>query len=205
MAATWDNISDAIMHYGKTYPDRPAIVDGPSTLTYGQFAEYVRKASVYLRDLGISADHRVGIALVNSTDHLILYFGLMRIGATVVEIPSISPPRNVAALVKKLGIYAMFIEADAEAATASLGVRVDVNWRRLVDGKTGDARTDRDADHCRLVTLTSGSTGLSRGVVSTHRQRMARVDAYQEIYKDRWSPENPAAFLLTRIWILGCD
>lgn len=192
----WDNISDAVIAFGDLYPDRPALVDGALTLTYRQFATLVRQASVYLHDLGITADQRVGVALTNSVDHLILYFGLMRLGAMPVEIPAAAPADSVAKVVAKYHLAALFMEADGASAGAALEVRVDLHWRRLLAGKSGDARTDRDSDHCFVAVLTSGSTGIPRGIVSTHRQRIGRAITYQRLYGDHWSPEKPATFLL---------
>jgi acyl-coenzyme A synthetase/AMP-(fatty) acid ligase len=191
----WDNISDAIMLHGARYPDRPAVIDGNDHINAAAFAALVGRAAVYLRGLGIAEGNVVGIAMVNSIDHLILFFGLLRIGATTIHIPATGA--DSAALVRRYGICAMFIEPDAPKTGADQEFRIGLHWRDELLKHDGDARTTRDANSCLQVSLTSGSTGLPRGIVCTHRQRIARAEAYQQLYHDRWSPEWPAAFLLT--------
>ncbi len=116
METTWENLSDAIFHYAKIRPDSPAIVDGTNTLTYGEFAAFVGAACLYLQELGIGADDRVGLALDNHADHFILAFALMRIGATPVEIPLEMPFQKQDELIQRYAIGTMFVESDALSA-----------------------------------------------------------------------------------------
>jgi acyl-coenzyme A synthetase/AMP-(fatty) acid ligase len=190
-----DNISDAIMFHAARDPDRPAVIDGTDQISAAAFADLVGRAAVYLRDVGISEGDAVGIALVNSIDHLILFFGLLRIGATTIHIPAAGA--DAAALARRYGIAVMFIEPDAPATGAAQEFRIGLHWREELLKLAGDARTARDGAACLQVSLTSGSTGLPRGVVCTHQSRMARAEAYEQLYQDRWSSDWPAPLLLT--------
>jgi len=194
-SSAWDNISDAIVFHGACHPDRAAVIDRNDEISSAAFAALVGRAAVYLRGLGIAEGDLIGIKLVNSIDHLILFFGLLRIGATTIHIPPAGA--DSAALARRYGISAMFIEPDAPATGAGREIRIGLHWRDELLKHQGDARTMRDAASCLQVSLTSGSTGMPRGVVCTHRQRIARAEANENLYQNLWSQDRPPVFLLT--------
>jgi len=199
MATSWDNVSDAIFHHASERPDAPAIVEGRNTLSYGELAPLVAKCSVYLRDIGVNPGDRVGVALTNSADHLILSFGIMRLGAVLVEISTQVAQAEREGLARKFGISTMFTEPDAAPVGGTKSLWIDVGWRSLVATKTGDCRYEGGGKEPYVIGLTSGSTGLSKGVVTTHRQQLHRFYAASEAYRGTgiFSPERPGPLLLT--------
>ena len=198
MAFTWENLSDPIFHFADIRPDSLAIVNGPDSLTYGEFARLIGAASRYLQALGIAADDRVGLALDNHADHFILAYALMRIGAVPVEFPVEMPHLQQDELIQRYTITAMFVETDALCAKQfAQRIVVDLHWREQLDGFSGDARNPRSADQNLLVLLTSGTSGPPKGVVSTHRQRLLRISTYAKLFAGHWSPEKPGNALLT--------
>ncbi len=62
----------------------------------------------------------------------------------------------------------------------------------------GDRRHDGDGDSMVTITLSSGTTGVPKGSVTTHRQYFERMRAYVELYADTgaFSIERPANALL---------
>ena len=196
MNVSWDNISDAILHFGVARPDMPAVVEGSVAVDYHALADLVRRASAYCGALGVSAGQPVGVCLFNSIDHLVLYFGLLRVGATAVEIPPSIPAAEKAGLIRRLGIGLLFSEPDAPPAVVGREIRIAAGWRQCLVRFQGDVPTRHGAEISQTITLTSGSTGRPRAVVSTHRQRMVRAAAYQALFGDCWSEDKPAPFLL---------
>lgn len=197
MLPVWENLSDAIFHYAGHRPHVPAIVEGPATLSYGEFAAWVGAASRYLLGLGVEADDRVGLILDNHADHFILAFALMRIGATPIEIPTDLPPSMQGEIIERCGVKALFLEFGmAAGGRPPLRVAVGAGWRRALEGHAGDARCDKRAGDNRLVILTSGSSGPPKATVTTHRQRLARAPAYAEFLGGRWTPDDPGSALL---------
>jgi long-chain acyl-CoA synthetase len=199
MASPRDNLSDPLFHHAASRPDRPAIIDGPSLLSYRELAELVGKASVYLRGLDVGVGERVGVNLSSGADHVILVLALLRVGATLTEIPysSTTPPDQ--AQLERLGITRMFIEPDAPAPGAIASIRVDARWRDQVARQSGDYRTSATAEELQIVTLSSGSTGIPKGVRMTQRLIFDRDRAYEETLagSDIYAPERPANFLIT--------
>ncbi|HEV8016130.1 MAG TPA: class I adenylate-forming enzyme family protein [Stellaceae bacterium] len=199
METTWQNLSDPIFHHAETRPDAPALIDGGARLSYRELAALVAKATVYLRDLGIGEGDRVGVALANSAEHIILVFALARIGATLVEL---SPDDNADALgatARKYGIRTIFTEAMVAPPLGPVQFRVGIRWLHDLQPKSGDVRSAADADALQIISLTTGSTGEPHALIASHRQWMHRIAARIELYRrhhiDR--QQQPGNFLLT--------
>jgi acyl-coenzyme A synthetase/AMP-(fatty) acid ligase len=196
---TWDNISDAVFEHAEKRPDGIAVIDGGSTLTYGALARLVGKATVHLTDIGIAGGDKVAVGLVTSTDHLILSLALMRIGAVTVECHPYLPAQEHQNIVRKFGVGTFFYEADAEPPRGVGSQRIDVGWRALIERKQGDVRFEGSPDKLHSITLTSGSTGEPKGVITTHRQRIARYQGALRTFAriDAFSATNPAKFIVS--------
>ncbi len=62
-------------------PDRPAVVDGTTTLTYAQLAERVGAATAGLRALGVARGDVVSLQLPNWWEALAVHLAVIRLGA----------------------------------------------------------------------------------------------------------------------------
>ena len=199
MQPSWSNITDAIFHYAKERPDAPAIVEGRETIAYRELARLVGNASLYLREIGVNPGDRVGLCLTNSADHLILSFAAMRVGAAPVEVSPQASQADREAMVRKYGISTIFTEPDAPMVSGTKSLWLDIRWRDQIAEKNGDWRCPDGEQEPYVIGLSSGSTGIPKGMVTTHRQQLARYIAATEIFADSEiiSPHRPASLLLT--------
>ncbi len=186
MDPRWQNLSDPIFHCAQTRGDAPALIEGPERLSYRALAALIAKTTVYLHELGIRQGQRIGVALTNSIDHVILQFALFRIGATLVELPVEDGPEALAATARQYGIRTIFTEAHIPAPPDINRIRVDITWRGRLETKSGDYRSAAAGDALQMIGLTTGSTGVPSGWVLTHRNafRHATVFAAWRYPKD---------------------
>ncbi len=171
---SYENLSDSVFHHATATPDAPALLQGRETLSYGRLAELVRKAAVYLTANGIKPHDRVGIALTHSIERVVLAWALMRIGATGIELQSNIKAPDIAALVVRFAMQATLVEADGPASPAKIALTIGVHWRNEIEKFDGDMRYDGNPDELTLINLSSGSTGLPKGLVCTHQHRLVR-------------------------------
>jgi long-chain acyl-CoA synthetase len=89
------------------YADKKATAFLGAELTYGDIKRQADKLAVALDKLGITKGDRVGIMLPNCPQYLIAAFGILRIGAVVVNINPIYTPREVELVAKDSGMRAI--------------------------------------------------------------------------------------------------
>jgi acyl-coenzyme A synthetase/AMP-(fatty) acid ligase len=198
MNPSWSNISDPIFHWAAERPHLPALHEGHLTLTYGELAPLVGKAAVYLASLGIGAGDRVAISLTNSIDHFILTLGLLRLGATTMEVRyDVNAPS--ADLLANFSIRTIFLEPAVTPPAGVAAIRLDTGWRDLIARADGDHRHPGNGEDVFIINLTSGTTGVPKGSLSPQRRYFQRMAAWAEPFAESgvFSPQRPANFLLT--------
>jgi acyl-coenzyme A synthetase/AMP-(fatty) acid ligase len=191
----WRNLSDIVLFYAGDRPRMPAIITDAETISFGEFSDFIRKATSLLRDTGIKEGDRVGVALPNTENHFILVFALMRIGAVLTELPAVSHG-NRAELIRRLGLQFLAVEDSAIPSPEVCVMPINVQWRLDVEHSRAD--TCDAAVEPPLVLVTSGSTGRPKGVLLPHSHFVARLDSYAEYLHDGEppSPARPAPMIL---------
>ncbi|KAI8573585.1 hypothetical protein RHMOL_Rhmol01G0288700 [Rhododendron molle] len=144
-----------------TYPDKPALIDADTghTLTFSQFKSTVAKLShAFLHRLGIKKNDVVLIFSPNSIQFPICFFAIIAIGAIAT---TVNPAYTVSEIAKQVN-----------------DCKPKVTW--LIDlvedsGSVSDllpVAEIKSSDTAALL-YSSGTTGLSKGVVLTHRNFVA--------------------------------
>ena len=70
------------------FPDRPAISEGGSSITYAQLNDQANRVATGLINMGIKPGDHVGLCAPNSADWLAFYFGVLKAGAVAVTLSS---------------------------------------------------------------------------------------------------------------------
>ncbi|MEN3950467.1 class I adenylate-forming enzyme family protein [Iodidimonas sp. SYSU 1G8] len=197
MTAAWTNVTDAVFHHAATRPDAVALVEGPTWLTFSEFASLIAKATVYLRQQGIKAGDRVGVRMTNSADHIILSLALLRLGAAKFELSPNAEAGELEAITRKFSLATLFIEPPMKLYRGARCLPVDLSWRPSLLALEGDARHD-DGIEPFYVALTSGSSGTPKAIPVSHRQIIGRfVDlASGHAQTGMISLERPGNFML---------
>jgi acyl-coenzyme A synthetase/AMP-(fatty) acid ligase len=173
--ATMDNVSDPVFHFAEQRPDARALIEGGTTLTYRALAGFVARAVAYLDELGVAPGDRVALSMPNSIDHIILVLALFRLGAVLIEVPSMSWPAYRAELMRKFNVKLALLDATAEALpTDAATVRIPLAWRtQLPEIEVAPRAAGGDAT-CAIV-LSSGSTGSPKGTVVSHARLLRYI------------------------------
>ena len=109
MAAFPSNFGDLAYVPMRAFPERPAVIQGNVTLTYGELDARMKRVANLLRALDVQAGRRVALLFPNEWPFVEVCFGTMRAGAVPV-------PLNIRAGYETLRYCVEHSDADAAGA-----------------------------------------------------------------------------------------
>jgi acyl-CoA synthetase (AMP-forming)/AMP-acid ligase II len=177
-----------VLEHAAERGDRPALIDGPTgrTLTYGDLARAVRSLAGGLADRGFGRGDVLALCAPNGPEYAVAFHAVAALGGVVTTI-------NPAYTAHEIGFQ--LENADVRLAVAAAGLEERVREAGapdvLVIGEPsfddlltdGDAPMPDAADPEDLVALpySSGTTGLPKGVMLTHRNVVANLCQVREV------------------------
>lgn len=173
-------IADLLDWPARLYPDRCAIDDGASAVTFHELRERVIARSRVLAEAGVRRFERWGVVAEHSADFFVTLFALARLGAATAPIQRNQPlGRYLQARLTGLLVPRTFWFDEAQAGPFSQIVEMDT--LRMFAAAGGPLRPSQqqvpiDVDPA-LVIWSSGSTRAARGVVLEHGAVLANVRA----------------------------
>jgi feruloyl-CoA synthase len=192
-------LTERLVHWAAVAPDRPLAAkrgaDGRwRYLTYGEALRQVRSIGQALLDRGLSADRPVAILSENDLEHLLLMFAGQHVG---IPTASIAPPYSLISkdfaklrhvmmtlqpgllFVADGGRYSRALDAVVDRDIEVVFAGAPLSGRRATsfhDIAATSASPAVDAAHAAVAPddiakflFSSGSTGLPKAVINTHR------------------------------------
>ncbi|WP_110181198.1 long-chain-fatty-acid--CoA ligase [Nocardioides solisilvae] len=202
------------------YPDRDAVVLGDTRLTYAQVDQFANMCANLLVSRGIEPGDKVALSCPNLPYFTIVYFGILKAGATVVPLNVLLKGREVAYHLDDSDAKACFcFEGTPELPMAKAGhegfeatpgcehffvITADLGAESPVEGYETMAQAmmtqspefkgiDVDDDDTAVILYTSGTTGQPKGAELRHRNMLSNALAGDQLF--RADAENPDTFM----------
>jgi acyl-CoA synthetase (AMP-forming)/AMP-acid ligase II len=175
--------------HGKWRGARTALVEGDRRLTWREFERETARAANGLAALGLNPGDRVAVLMDNSLEMAVLLFGILRFGGVAVPLNVSISDDAVARMVGDAGARAIFAsprhwrridELRAQSESVAGVVRValggaDFGWTDFNAWLAAQSpqwqATIEPEQECNII-YSSGTTGIPKGIVHTHRSRM---------------------------------
>lgn len=190
-------LRDLIHRAAKNYPDNEAVVDSLYRYNYRQLLDHVQRTARLLHELGVRKGDRVALLMPPCVSHLIALFGAIELGAIPCALHVRESEPTLAAILHRLSARVLVHDIAFNDLAKSLYANDGSMTGRVAaasglapaEGDVSDelpvipACLDRydpdlepmplDVDDYAVIALSSGTTGIPKGVIHTHRTLVA--------------------------------
>ena len=144
--------------------DNPAIVDGPTgeITTYAELVARVDGVAAALQAKGIGKGDIVGLVGPNTAEWAIVYHAILRAGAVVTPMYALLTREEIERQLTNSGAKLLIDDPPAFVAEAEPGAR--------------PVEVEVDPEDLAVLPYSSGTTGLMKGVMLTHRNLVANIE-----------------------------
>jgi acyl-CoA synthetase (AMP-forming)/AMP-acid ligase II len=185
------SVPEFVLAAGAERPDAPALIDGLSgeTITHGELAAYVDRFAAALHERGLGKGDVVAVFSPNTIWYPVVFHGIAKAGCVMSPINALYQPEEIAFQLKDSGAKILVtVSAFLDRALAAAqkqpvdevvvldGAEGHPSLRDLLSTSAPSPQVEIDPAE-DLVTLpySSGTTGLPKGVMLTHRNLVADV------------------------------
>jgi acyl-CoA synthetase (AMP-forming)/AMP-acid ligase II len=184
------NVGNIIRFNARNYPEKEALVCGEERLTYRQLNDRVNSLANALSKLGVRKGDNLAIMLQNCSEYIEIYFALAKLGAVAVPLNFMYKGIGLKFLLENADVKMVFVEErtkeEVEKARDALvtiqnqgyifvGLNTPANYLFYEELATGHSSHEPnvavDEDDDLLILYSSGTTGLPKGIVLTHKTR----------------------------------
>jgi len=186
-------LPELIRKAAERYPDNEAVVDSTTRCTYVRLLDRVQRMAKLLQTLGVGKGDRVALLAPPSVSHVIALFGAMELGAIPVALHARESEDVLSAILDRIKprvlVYDGVFEQKADTlrrratfVTAAVCALSSITPAPAVE-TCKDPVIPRDLEHFEpdlepvsaamdepaVIALSSGTTGIPKGVIHTHR------------------------------------
>jgi long-chain acyl-CoA synthetase len=195
------SLAAVLAEAARKHPDKVAVVDGPTRVTYAELWEQARSYAAGLRELGVERGDRVAVVIPNVLDFPRVYYAALALGATIVPVHLLLTADEMAYVLGDSGAQVVVCHtsqlANAAAAARQTGARVITVGPApagLADAGLADAPprletaaagvdplptyVTRSAEDIAVIFYTSGTTGKPKGAQLTHVSMVMNAAGY---------------------------
>jgi acyl-CoA synthetase (AMP-forming)/AMP-acid ligase II len=176
LAQPFGTLPDLIRQHAVVQPDKLAIADGDTQVTYGELDAAMDRAAAALQRDGTVQGQAVAMVSYPSTAQAIVFLAALRAGSLAAPIQPSATPEQIAGMITDSGANLVFLDAANAAALKdeTFAARIIMleeldGWLAPADAKPAPVSIAPD-DGFNII-YSSGTTGIPKGIVQSHAMR----------------------------------
>ncbi len=184
LTAAQRTVPELLIGAAEAFGDQVAWTDGSRSRTFADLPRVAALGATSLGDRGIGAGDRIMVIAENRLETLELLIAASWIGAVLVPVNPATPPSQLEYFLEYVAPVCVFYEGDHvepqpespaqwEELPAGTGTVADSARTRWLDGESGAPLGEICPQTPLAILLTSGTTGISKGVVCPQAQFLA--------------------------------
>ncbi|MEU9871315.1 amino acid adenylation domain-containing protein [Actinomadura sp. NPDC048021] len=157
-------------------PDATALRAAGEPIAYAELDARANRLAHRLIELGVGPETCVALLLERSADVAVASLAVLKAGGAYAPVHPGQPPERIAWAVREAGAPVLVVDGAMRDRAAALGAAariVAVDDPDLAGAPDTDPGVPCHPDQLAFVFFTSGSTGLPKGVMVTHRDAVA--------------------------------
>ena len=172
------NLAQLLHASARRLPQAPALARGTRTVaSYAEFSERVARLAGALRRRGLAHGDRVALAMKNCPEYYEVMFACWHAGLAAVPMNAKLHARELAYIVENSGAKLCFVTPDLESAVPGGLSVAGAEFGKLREAAPMPA-ADAAPDDVAWLFYTSGTTGVPKGAMLTHRNLLFVTQAY---------------------------
>lgn len=162
-----ETLHGMVAHWAITTPDRDALLDGETRLTFRELWHRVTTLADRLTTAGVTRETVVAVGIPRSADALVAVLAVLQAGGAALPLDLTHPILRLQEIVADAGATVLVTTDAVHARFADLTVVIDHPTNPPPD--TPSPPLPAHPDELAAVLFTSGSTGRPKGVLLTHQ------------------------------------
>jgi long-chain acyl-CoA synthetase len=184
-------LPDLISAQAEEHPEHTALIFRDQPITYGELHRRVLVCAGGLSALGIKKGDTFAFLLRNSPEFIVLSMALSTIGAVAVPINFLEKPDRIALILNDAGAVGVLTAKEFFRHVATAAKKVPSlkhfflregehkefkDFATLLTGEPYRGKAGAEEEDLMMLLYTSGTTGLPKGVMLTHRNFIANAE-----------------------------
>ncbi len=184
LASDFGALPDLVRAHARERPDRPALIEGQKTLTYGELAALMERIAFALQRDGVGHGDAVAVCARTSIPYGAAFLGILAAGAAVALLAPSSTPASLVTMLKDSGAKLFLLDRETAGALRGTGYEEGITPVALDNSEVAtpfsgwldpEGATPGNVviapDRPFNIIYSSGTTGSPKGIVQPHRMR----------------------------------